>query len=81
MAIKALEAGVNVLTEKPCSVSAIEVEKLRSAQTKSGKQLGICFQNRYNNCVLRAKEIIAENTLGKLLAIRAFVTWSRGEDY
>ncbi len=81
IAVKALEAGINVLTEKPCSVSDGEVEKLRNAQKKSGKQLGICFQNRYNNCVIRAKEIISSASLGKLLAIRAFVTWSRGEDY
>lgn len=80
-AVKALEAGINVLTEKPCSVSSDEIEKLRKAQKKSGKQLGICFQNRYNNCVCRAKEIIAEGSLGSLKSIRAFVTWSRGEDY
>ncbi len=81
MAIKALERGINVLTEKPCSVSADEVEALRRAQKESGKQLGVCFQNRYNNCVQRAKEIIASGILGKTLSARAFVTWSRGEDY
>lgn len=81
MAIKALEAGINVLTEKPCSVSASEVDALRRAQEGSGKQVGVCFQNRYNNCVQRAKKIIASGTLGKMLSARAFVTWSRGEDY
>ncbi len=81
MAIKALKAGINVLTEKPCSVSADEVEMLRKAQEESGKQVGVCFQNRYNNCVIRAKEIIANGTLGKMLSARAFVTWSRGKDY
>lgn len=80
-AVKALHSGVNVLTEKPCSVSFEEVEKLRNAQKESGKQLGVCFQNRYNNCVCLAKNIIAEKTFGELLSIRAFVTWCRGEDY
>lgn len=80
-AVKALEAGINVLTEKPCSVSFDEIEKLRKAQKESGKQLGVCFQNRYNNCVCRVKEIIADGSLGSLKSIRAFVTWSRGEDY
>lgn len=81
MAIKALRKGINVLTEKPCSVSADEVEALRKAQTESGKQVGVCFQNRYNNCVIHAKEIISSGVLGKMLSVRAFVTWSRGEDY
>lgn len=80
-AVKALLSGINVLTEKPCSVSFEEIEKLRNAQKESGKQLGVCFQNRYNNCVCLAKKIIAEKSLGELLSIRAFVTWSRGEDY
>lgn len=80
-AIKALNKGINVLTEKPCSVSFDEVEKLRNAQTENGRLLGVCFQNRYNNCVRTAKNIIAEKSLGELISIRAFVTWSRGEDY
>lgn len=81
MAVKALEAGINVLTEKPCSVSFDEVEKLRAAQKKSGKQVGVCFQNRYNSSVCLAKKIIDENSLGGLRSIRAFVTWSRDESY
>ncbi len=81
MAVKALEKGINVLTEKPCSVSANEVELLRDAQKKSGKQIGVCFQNRYNGCVKQVIDIIESGELGKVKSIRAFVTWSRGEDY
>lgn len=81
MAVKALAAGINVLTEKPCSVSFEEVEKLCKAQKENGKQLAVCFQNRYNNCVCKAKEIIENGSLGKLKSIRALVTWCRGEDY
>ncbi len=81
MAIKALKAGINVLTEKPCSVSLQEVEALQRAQKESGKQIGVCFQNRYNNCVLKAKEIINSGILGRMLSARALVTWSRDEDY
>jgi predicted dehydrogenase len=69
------------LTEKPCSVTADEVEILRSAAEKSGRQVGICFQNRYNDCVQYVANAIKENRFGKVKSIRAFVTWSRGEDY
>ncbi len=81
MAIKALEAGINVLLEKPCSVSTDEVEALRTAQIKSGKQLGICFQNRYNTCVCEAKRIVDSGELGKVKSARAFVTWDRDAEY
>lgn len=81
MAIKALEAGVNVLIEKPCSVSLSEVDALREAQKKSGKQVAVCFQNRYNNCVQYVVNEIEKGSLGKVKSIRAFVTWSRDEEY
>ena len=81
MAAKALEKGINVLTEKPCSVTREEVDALRKAQSKSDKQLGICFQNRYNSCVQYSKKVIASGAMGRVKAIRAFVTWSRDESY
>ncbi|MBQ4627198.1 MAG: Gfo/Idh/MocA family oxidoreductase [Clostridia bacterium] len=81
MALKALNKGINVLTEKPCSVSLNEVEALRKAQKESGKHVGICFQNRYNTCVQQMKELIDGGSMGKVLSVRAFVTWSRGRDY
>lgn len=81
MAVKALEKGINVLLEKPCSVSLEEVEVLRNAQNKSGKQLGVCFQNRYNACVQEAKKIIGSGEMGRVKSVKAFVTWKRNEDY
>lgn len=81
MAVEALEAGANVFIEKPCSVTVEEAETLLTAQKKNGKQLGVCFQNRYNSCVQYVKNIVNSGELGAVKAIRAFVTWSRGESY
>lgn len=81
MAVKALKKGINVLVEKPCSVSSEEVKTLRNTQKESGKQLAVCFQNRYNSCVCEADKIIASGALGKVKSIRAFVTWARDEKY
>lgn len=81
MAVKALNKGINVLLEKPCSVSMKEIEELRNAERASGKQLGICFQNRYNACVQEAKRIIDSGEMGAVKSVRAFVTWNRNEKY
>ncbi len=81
MAIKALSKGINVLLEKPCSVSSEEIVELRLAEKASGKQLGICFQNRYNACVREAKHIIDSGEMGAVKSVRAFVTWDRDEKY
>ncbi len=81
MAVRALKKGINVLLEKPCSVSLEEVDILRKAQAESGMQLAVCFQNRYNLCVCEAKKIIESGEMGKVKSARAFVTWHRDEKY
>lgn len=81
MAVKAMQNGANVLIEKPCSVSREEIKLLQKVQTETGKQVAVCFQNRYNSCVQHMKNIIDSGEMGKVKAIRAFVTWSRGKDY
>lgn len=81
MAIKAMQNGASVLVEKPCSVSKNEIMLIQEAQTESGKQLAVCFQNRYNACVQHTKNIIESSEMGRVKAIRAFVTWARGVDY
>ncbi len=81
MAIKALKKGINVFLEKPCSVSLEEIQELEKAQKESEKQLGVCFQNRYNSGVVLAKDIIDSEKFGKVKGIRAFITWCRDADY
>lgn len=82
MALNALERGIHVLIEKPCSVSLQELESLRAAQKRTGLKVGTCFQNRYNYSALQLQTLLQdEEKHGKLLSTRGFVTWKRGEDY
>jgi UDP-N-acetyl-2-amino-2-deoxyglucuronate dehydrogenase len=48
---------------------------------ETGKHLGICFQNRFNATTTRAKEILDSGELGKVLGIKAIVTWFRNKPY
>jgi predicted dehydrogenase len=81
MAIEALKRNVNVLMEKPVAISYEQYEELKKAEQSSKAKLGICFQNRYNGSVVKAKEILNSGSLGKVLGARAIVTWSRNEAY
>lgn len=80
-AITALSRNIHVLSEKPCSVSEAEVEALRRAQEQSSASYGVCFQNRYNKCIKKIKKLSNSGELGKILAVRAFLTWDRREGY
>ena len=81
MALKVLEHGVHVFMEKPPAISRETFRKLQEAEKKSGKSVGICFQNRYNESVAQIFEEFKKEELGKIKGVRAFLTWSRGEKY
>ena len=81
MALAALQRGIHVLTEKPCATSPAEIDALIRAQRESGRQVGVCFQNRYNPAVQALVAALALPETGPVSAIRAFVTWNRGRDY
>ena len=81
MAVYAMERGVDVLCEKPCAMTEGQLEELRECQRRTGRQFGVCFQNRYNRSVQYLKNIIDSKTYGELIGMRAFVTWKRDADY
>lgn len=81
MSIGALKAGKHVLCEKPMGVSEQEANAMLQAARDSGKNLTICYQNRYNGASARMKKIIESGELGQLKGGCAFMTWNRGEDY
>lgn len=81
MAMEALQRGVHVLSEKPAAISPAQLARLRETAKQSRAQYGVCFQNRYNPCVQAAKERIRSGASGKILAMRAFVTWNRAAPY
>ena len=81
MAIAGLEAGVNVFMEKPPVISWEQLKELKAAAARAKGKLGFCFQNRYNLCVLKAKELIESGEAGKILGARGLVTWHRDASY
>ena len=48
LAIKAFEAGLNVITEKPAGVYTKQVLEMNAAAEKSGKLFGIMYNQRTN---------------------------------
>jgi predicted dehydrogenase len=68
-AIPALQAGVHVLCEKPISTTVDEARAIISASEASGSQFGTAFPVRYLPSIVRAREIVREGSLGRILAI------------
>lgn len=81
MAIDSMLAGKHVLTEKPAAIKSSDVMRMAEVSKNTGKSLGVCFQNRFNNTSARIKEILSSGKAGKILGAKAMVTWKRDEEY
>jgi len=80
-AICALETGVHVLCEKPMATTLEDATRMAKAAQKSGKALGIVFQNRYNTGVLLIKNALDSGALGAITGGYFRVTWHRKASY
>ena len=79
-ALAALRHGKHVLCEKPMAVSVPEALELIRADAR-GYKLCVIFQNRYNPSTVMAEQIIASKEYGRIVSIKAEMTWHRDASY
>lgn len=80
-AVKALEAGKNVLVEKPVDITVEQAMRIEEARQKSGKIAGVVHQNRNNANMKPMYEAIREGRLGKIILGDFSVKWYRKQSY
>jgi len=68
--IDALNRGVNVLLEKPMSVTLEEAVEICRAEKKSGKVLSIGFQPRFDPNMRLVNKIVQSGELGKVYYVQ-----------
>ncbi len=81
VAIYALNNNVHVMTEKPMSIDFKDAQDMVDAADKSGKTLGVIFQNRYNPGSQLIKKTLESGELGKIITAKLSVTWDRSDEY
>jgi predicted dehydrogenase len=86
VAIPAAEAGCHILLEKPVSHSLERLDALKEAAEKSGSKILVGFQFRFHPTLIKARELIQSNALGKILTVHAhwgeyLPQWHPWEDY
>jgi predicted dehydrogenase len=69
IAIACLEAGKNVLCEKPGAVNYGLVRKMKEAADRSGKILNLGHVNRFNTAVNLIRDMITSGELGRIYHI------------
>ncbi len=80
-AIQCLQAGINVLCEKPLCLTTAEGKSMISAAAIANKKLFIVKQNRYNPPVLFLKQLLAARQLGNVVSFQINCFWNRPVAY
>jgi predicted dehydrogenase len=71
--VACLEAGLDVLLEKPMVMSQAEAESLIAAQQRTGRLLVVAFPGGLSPRIRKAVEMLRSGELGRLLSISATV--------
>lgn len=78
IAVKALEAGKNVVCEKPVTVSSADLQAMLDAAKKAGKLFIVHQNRRWDEDFLTIKKIYDDGLLGDVFTIESRVHGSRG---
>lgn len=64
--VKGLEAGCDVISEKPMVIDSEQSRRVLAAEKQSGKEVRVGFNYRYTQAHIRIREMILEGRLGDI---------------
>jgi len=67
-AVRAMELGCDVLSEKPLATEADQCQRILDAEAKTGKTVWVFFNVRHFGHAMQTKKILDSNELGKLIS-------------
>ena len=74
--IKAMQAGVNVLCEKPFTITMMEVDAMIAASKETGKVLAEAFMYRHHPQTKIAGDFVKSGKLGEVAVVRGVFNFS-----
>lgn len=78
IALRAMEAGKNVIVEKPATLSLKELTELEDMARKTGRFLTVHQNRRWDEDLLTVQEILKDQMMGEIFRIESRVHGSRG---
>jgi predicted dehydrogenase len=81
MTIEALEAGANVLVEKPLCCSTKELAAIQDAERATGRFVAVGFQDLYDPGACWLKSELARGAIGGIRSIKVLGLWPRPRSY
>jgi predicted dehydrogenase len=81
IALDCIEAGCNVIIEKPIALSLEDADQIIEKAKEKNVKVCACHQNRFNKSVLKIREAVEKKRFGKLLYGTAHIRWARDYEY
>lgn len=81
IALDCIEAGCNVIIEKPIALSLEDADQIIEKAKEKNVKVCACHQNRFNKSILKIREAVEKKRFGKLLYGTAHIRWARDYEY
>ena len=81
--VAALEAGVDVITEKPMATTAAMCRRILDAERRTGRRVDVTFNYRYSPTATRLKELLLSGAIGDVASVdfHWYLDVEHGADY
>ncbi|TGQ45806.1 MULTISPECIES: Gfo/Idh/MocA family oxidoreductase [unclassified Mesorhizobium] len=81
--VKALEAGADVISEKPMTTTVDKIKRILEAERRTGKRVDISFNYRFAPTAARIKELLNSGVIGEVTSVdfHWYLDTSHGADY
>lgn len=81
IALDCIDAGVNVIIEKPIAMSMGDADEIIRRSREKGVKVSACHQNRFNVAVQRTRKALEAGRFGRLSHGSIHVRWNRNRAY
>lgn len=81
MTVAALEAGANVLLEKPLAPTLVDIEAILAAERRTGRWVAVGFQDFYAPELTALRDRVAAGEWGRLRSVSTLGFWPRPFSY
>lgn len=81
IALDCIDAGINVIVEKPIAMSMADADEIIRRSRERGVKVCACHQNRFNVAVQRTRQALEAGRFGRLSHGSIHVRWNRNRAY
>ncbi len=81
--VRALEAGIDVVTEKPMATTAADCRRILAAEARTGRRVDVAFNYRFAPTSRKIRELLASGRIGEVASVdfHWYLDTEHGADY